>query len=744
MVRAAAVYLCLLAACAAAQTWTTIGPSQTTAFGGATGRVSALACSPTDPNLYFVAGADGGVWRSRDAGASWTPLTDFMPTTAMGALLIDPADPATIYAGTGEANFANHSRPGVGIYKSTNGGDSWSHWGAAALSGRCISRLAIDGSSSPARLFAAVTRAGGFPTRAAAKGHPDANLRRGVWISDDGGEEWSQVTSLPDGDVTDLLASSTLGGTVYAAIGDIFGGPDNGVWKSIDRGLSWTKLAGGFPASSQVGLIALATAPSMPQRLFALVARPADAAGGGASRLGSYRSDDGGMTWTAIAAAADLATYGWYFTTVAVNPADPADVVSGGLNLVRSVNAGSSGTDIGIPHPDVHAAVFDAAGRLVVACDGGVYRRRSNGWDTLNTGLTLTQCYAGLSLHPTDPDIMLVGLQDNGTVLRTGPTTVWRMVTGGDGGWTQIDQQNALRMFTQSQGVGSLNRSTNGGLNFSGIGASVGARAAFYNPYLIDPVSSLRMLYATERVYLSTTGGSGFSLLHPDVTAGPPAAIRCIAQSPSDPRWVYVATNDGRVLASGDTGANFALVRTGNPGWPRITRELFVDPASPRTVYLAGAGYGATKVMRSEDAGQSWVALDSGLPDVPVNTVAADSRTVPPALFAGAEDGVYSSTDDGVTWERLGSGMPHVPTIDLALDVRRHRIVAATQGRGVWTIPYVVCIADFNRDGGVDGGDVESFFIAWEAAEPGADLNRDGGVDGSDVEAFFLAWESGC
>ena len=110
---------------AVGQTWTSIGPTQTTAFGGATGRVSALACSPSDPNLYFAAGADGGVWRSRDGGATWEPRTDFMPTTAMGALLIDPAEPRIIYAGTGEANFANHSRPGLGIYKSMDEGETW-------------------------------------------------------------------------------------------------------------------------------------------------------------------------------------------------------------------------------------------------------------------------------------------------------------------------------------------------------------------------------------------------------------------------------------------------------------------------------------------------------------------------------------------------------------------------------------------------------------------------------------------
>lgn len=727
---------------AVGQTWTSIGPTQTTAFGGATGRVSALACSPSDPNLYFAAGADGGVWRSRDGGATWEPRTDFMPTTAMGALLIDPAEPRIIYAGTGEANFANHSRPGLGIYKSTDEGETWRHLAAEVFAGRCISRMVMDRSATPARLFASVTRAGGFPTRAAAKGHPLATARRGVWKSDDGGETWTAVLTLPDDDATDLALGA--GGTVYAAIGNIFGGANNGVWRSVDRGDTWVRLAGGLPATNLMGNIALASAASMPSRIVALIARVSDASGGGASLRGAYRSDDAGTTWTQIAAAPSLATYGWYFTVVGINPADPADVVLGGLDLVRSANAGASSTNINIPHPDVHAVAFDAAGRLVIGCDGGVYRRRTGGWETLNTGLCLTQCYAGLSLHPTDADIMLVGLQDNGTVLRPGPTSIWRMVTGGDGGWTQIDQRDASRMFTQSQGVGSLNRSTNAGESFSGISTGAGTRAAFYNPFLIDPQSSLNMLYATERIYQSTTGGSSFTLLAPDVTGGAPAAVRCIAQSVSDPRWVYAATNDGRVLVSSDTGATFDLIRTGNPGWPRITRELFIDPTDPRTLYLAGAGYGTEQVLRTTDAGRTWEALDAGLPDIPVNTVAADVRTYPPRLFAGAEDGVYTSGDDGRTWERLGEGMPRVPTIDLIPDFGRNRLVAATQGRGVWVLPYVLCLGDFNRDGGVDGDDVRAFFEAWEFGHPGADLNRDGGTDGGDVEVFFVAWEAGC
>src|SRR5690348_7361968 len=180
----------MLATLAGAQTLQELGPAPTDGFGGATGRVCAVACSATNPNLYYAAGADGGVWRSDNAGATWTPKTDFQLTTAMGALALDPTNDQVIYAGTGEANFANHSRPGEGILKSTDGGTTWQLLARPTFSGRCFSRLIID-PSNPQILYAAVTHAGGFPQLAAAKGHPDATGPVGVFKSTNSGVTWT-------------------------------------------------------------------------------------------------------------------------------------------------------------------------------------------------------------------------------------------------------------------------------------------------------------------------------------------------------------------------------------------------------------------------------------------------------------------------------------------------------------------------------------------------------------------------
>lgn len=768
MLRWLGVAAMLCAPGAVAQTWRSLGPSQTTAFGGATGRVSAIVCDPSDPNVYFVTGADGGVWKSTDSGATWTPLTDQLETTASGALEVDPTNPRVIYLGSGEANFANHSRPGEGIYRSDDAGATWTRLGAAEFAGRCISRILVD-YVNPDRIYACVTRAGGFPEMSAAKGHPGRNGPRGMWVSNDRGETWTRLASLPDLEVTDAAMHPTNPSILYACVGRIFGAPENGIYRSVDAGATWTRLSGGLPDPSLIGRGGIAISPSNPARLYTFIARAADAFGGGSTTLGGFRSDDGGNTWTSVNIGSVQSTYGWWFTFVTVNPTNPDEVWFGALNAYRSQNAGATFTTMNLPHPDVHAFAWDASGRLVVGDDGGVHRYNGSGWDILNTGLTITQCYAGLSTHPTDPNIMFVGLQDNGTVQRLGDSTIWTSRLGGDGGWTQIDQTNPLRMFGESQGTGSISRSTNGGASWSGIGAGLSGRNCFLPPYLIDPTNPSRMLYATERVFVSTVGGGSWTPLSADLTLGSPWAIRAIAIAPSDPGWVYAATNDGRVLASGDGGATFTLSRSGHPGWVRVTREIFVHPDEPMTVYLAGAGYGSTQVQRTTDAGATWEPLDAGLPDLPVNTVVADVRMDPPRLFAGADGGVFVSDNDGRSWKRMGVGMPRCAVIDLLIEPGRNRVIAATQGRGVWEIAISPCRADVSGssdpndaaygepDAAVDAADffyfLDQFTISNLAA---ADLTGtsdpndpaygvpDGVIDAADFFCFLDLFVQGC
>lgn len=736
-----AVAAALPAVPAMAQQWHELGPAPIT-NGAYTGRVSAIACSPTDANRYFVAGADGGVWRTDDGGTTWTPLTDFMPTTAIGALAIDPVDENIVYAGTGEGNHANHSRYGLGLYKSLDGGATWSRHADEIFAGRCFTKLVIN-PQDPRVLYASITRAGGFPEMAAAKGHPQRFGPLGVFRSADGGLTWTHLAGgLPNQAATDLAIDPVNPSTVYAAVGYIFGSPSNGIYKTTNGGDTWTKLTVGLPTST-VGRISIALALTDPSRLYALITRPADAAGGGASTLGAFRSLDAGATWSSIGGGTSQATYGWYLSAVSVSPTESNTVFFAGFDLTRWTN-GSSAT-VTPPHVDLHALAWDAAGRLVAGDDGGVHRSANLGgsWQSLNVGLGLIQFYAGLSTHPTNELVVFGGTQDNGSNRRNAAGLAWVRVTGGDGGWTQLDQLDPSRVFTEAQGTGSLYRSTNGGQNFSFSGNGIFGRNCFLPPYVIDPTDSNRILYGTERVFRSLNGGGSWTPLSPDLSDGA-GAIRALAIAPSDPSVVYAATNDGNVQVSTDGGATFTLIADNIPGWPRVTREIFVHPTDAARMYLAVAYFGTSQVRRTPDMGATWETLDGDLPDIPVNVLAVDPRTQPDTLYAGTDAGLYRSADDGATWRRYGVGLPHGAVIDIRLETARDRLVVGTQGRGAWSVSIAPCPADFDGNGTVEVQDFLAFLNAYASGEARADVNADGDVNVQDFLAFLSLYAAAC
>lgn len=681
---AAGLALAFLASAGLAQDrWQSLGPSPITS-GPYTGRVAALACSPTDSGRYYVGGADGGVWRSDDAGATWLPLGDGFPSTAVGALALAPGDDRVVYAGLGEANYANHSRYGLGLARSRDAGQTWQILGRDVFAGRCIARIAIP-SATPDVLYVAVTPAGGFPARAAAREHPGRDGPFGLFKSTDGGTSWQHLTNgLPARDCTDVALDPANGSVVYAAIGDIFGGTSNGIYKSLDGGGSWARLAGGLPAG--FGRATLAVAPSNGNRVYASLVRPASATGDGATSLGVYRSDDAGATWSRTSLGSYQSSYGWYLCTSIVHPTSPDVFFAGGLTCHRTSDGGSSWTTVTPPHVDLHAFAFDAQGRLLCGNDGGLHRTTNLGgsWQSLNNGLGLVQFYAGLSVHPTNPDHVLGGTQDNGTNRRTSGTA-WTSVLGGDGGYTAIDSTGA-RAFAEYQGTGALFRSLNGG-SFGSVGSGLSGRNCFLPPYEIHPADDLLMVYGTERVFRSTNAGTSWLPISPDLTAGGSAAIRALAFAPSDPNTIWAGTNDGRVQVTRNGGGNWTLVLTGVAGWPRTMRSIAVHPTDAGRAWVVSSRFGGTKVYTTSDGGGSWTSADGDLPDVPANTIAVDAAAGEPAvLLLGTDRGVFRSTDAGKRWEIYAPGMPNSPVIDIRIDRPRGRVLAATQGRGLWSM----------------------------------------------------------
>jgi photosystem II stability/assembly factor-like uncharacterized protein len=604
---------------------------------------------------------------------------------------LNPQDERIIYVGSGEANYANHSMYGWGIYKSTDGGDTWRVLGAENFSGRCISKIVID-PGYPGTLYCGVGRAGGFPELASARGHWNARGPLGVWKSTNGGETWVQLSGgIPtDLDCSDIAMHPQNPNTLYAVISRIFGDERNGVYKTVDGGATWRRLAGGLP-DKECGRAKLAISPSNPNRVYVSYTKPAGPDGGNATTLGLYRSDDGGETWTKTALRDIHRGSGMYLNSIIVHPQKPDTVFCGGVDLSRSEDGGATWRSVQRNmHADHHHLAYDAAGRLLAATDGGIYRSDDNGdtWTAINNGLGATQFYAGISIQPENPANLIGGLQDNGTVQRTGlGLGDWETLGGADGGYTAIHPEDPNIVFISWQWTGNILKSTQGGKRArqSSRGIVARDRHAFMLPFEFDPTDPSRMIYASHRLYESLDTGDSWFPVSDDLSGGT-GAVRGLAMSSQDPNVIYVSTNDGRILVSHDAGRSWLLSLWDIPGWPRVTRPFAIHPANHLVCYFAVSQFGKNQILRTLDGGLNWQSLSANLPNVPVNCVALDTRPDTDHIYLGTDQGVYCSRDGGWRWELYGQNLPNVPVVDLRMDMANRRLVAATQGRGAWEV----------------------------------------------------------
>jgi len=688
----------------ASQAWRELGPAPISGV-EFTGRAAAIATSAKRANRYYAGAASGGVWESTNGGRSWTARGDELPILSIGALAVDPDDDRILYAGSGEANGAYHSLYGLGLYKSTDRGRTWQVLGADLFAGRAFSRIVVSPHDSN-DVWVAVARAGGtFGTVEGARGHPKRKGAVGVFRSRDGGLTWDRVRGgLRNVMASDVQLDPVDPDRIWVAHGDPFGRNPNGIYLSTDGGRRFAKA--GLEINPQLlGRIMLAIAPSDPDRVYALIMnrtnrdKPYGFSPGGASTLAIIRSDDGGDTATTFFPGNFQGGQGNYNAAIVVHPTDPDVFFVGGVQMLRSTDGGETYADVTPPHVDVHGLVFDARGRLVAATDGGIYVSPDLGdtWFARNDGLGTVQFYAGASLHPSDATFLLAGTQDNGTNLRVGAgPRAWRHVFGGDGGYTAVDQADPDVFFVEFQGTGNLFRTTDGGATFnqSANGIDPNDRNCFLPPLVVDPGDPRRLLYATQRIYESTDGGLTWRPISGDLTGGPPFSVRSLVIAPSNPNLVHALTNDGRLLTSRDRGATWSLGLQGLGGWPRVTRQIAVDPRNHAFAYVADMRFGGGKVWQTKNAGRSWQSIGEGLPDVPVNTVGVHRAGSRRFILAGTDAGVFLSRNGGATWETYGDGLPNVPVQDLIVDPDHQRVVVTTLGRGVWWTALPKAAAD--------------------------------------------------
>lgn len=729
--------------------WVSIGPAPIGEpefpWANASGRVSAIAIHPTDPNIVYIGAAQGGVWKSTDAGASWTPLTDEQCSLAMGALAIDPVNPNIIYAGTGEQHFSGDSYYGCGVLRSIDGGLTWVQLGASvfdldsANGGARISRILIDpvtaGSAHNTTIYVA------------------SDL--GLYRSTDSGAHFLRVLG-PFSDfyspVTDLVMDPTnprilYGGAAFPTSG---GWATTGIFKSNDGGTTWVQLTSGLPATG-VFRINLAIASSAPQVLYASLALTS----GG---LGIFKTTDGGATWAQLPLSGSVTPncQCGYDMVLIVDPSNSDTVYFGGVWLYKSLDGGSTWQHITFGdiyiHVDQHALTFDSLGRLYVGNDGGLYRTGDGGahGENLNTNLAITQFYPGISLHPTNSSIAFGGTQDNAVLKKSPGSLLWHRVWGGDGGFTAIDFANPNTVYAEAQwtsGGSFIARSDSGGDSFSSFsvkqnGINLTDPAAFIPPLVMDPSDSQTLIFGTNRVYRTTDRAENWSAISPALSFG---WFSALAIAPTSSATIYAGTITGDVWVTTNTGAIWTKISAGLP--LRYVTDLAIDPSNPAIAYATISGFFTGHVFLTTNGGGTWQDISGNLPDIPVNAIVIDPVTILRTLYIGTDLGVFRSVNGGVSWERFSAGLPNVAVFDLALNPQTGLLVAATHGRSMFAQGVMLPLSLGTNAGAFRTGD--SLVISAGVTNPGlagtVDFYFGALLPDGDTVVFFtdLAFNSG-
>lgn len=692
------------------QSWTAVGPAGIADGGSGSsavaqnmaGRTTGVAAHPTDPDTIFVATAGGGVWRTTDGGNDWTPLTDDLPSLYMGAIAISESDPNVLYAGSGEASNSLLSFYGRGVYKTIDGGDSWTVVGPPEMDRRAVSSIDID-PTDPDTVYVAVADA-------AING---LSGNTGVYKSTDGGVSWTNTTASisSTADWTDVDIDPSDPQVVYAVAGEIFGDQANGIYKSTNGGGSWA-LAGDATSGDAFGRTKLDISESDPNVLYAaIIGTGRGGSGTFASLFQMVRSADAGVTWTVLSNTPEFAApQGWYDLTIAVDPDDPNTVYaagSAGDGSVIGTNDGgqnwtaiAAGPDGSGPHVDHHGMTFDASGNLLNTNDGGIWRLddpslSAVSWSNLNGDLQIGQ-FIGISVDPTDPGRIYGGTQDNGTNSTNGEQR-WSQIQFGDGNRTGIDHENPTTIYASFQYIPGIffRRSDDRGATFTTktTGINTGDPGNFYIPYIVDPGNASRLLLGTNSLYETTDRADNWAPIATPNTNGwnTAAVINAVATAKTDSNTVYAAAG-AFLFATTDNGATWVdrSIQSASDGG---IVDIEVDPTNSQIVYAVreafNSGANQGHVFRSDDGGASWTDISDGLPDVPTFTIALDvneATGVTNRLFVGSDLGVWASEDLGATWSRFRQGLPNVGVRDLVFSPAQNVLTAGTHGRGVWQI----------------------------------------------------------
>ncbi len=676
------------------------------------GRVSAMEAVAGERLTIWVGTAGGGVWKSTDGGLRFKSVFD-KHTQSVGALAIDPKDPKTVWVGTGESWTRNSVSVGDGVYKTTDGGDNWQHLGLAET--ERIAKIAVDPRNTDT-VFVCVL------------GHLfDDNKERGVYRTKDGGKTWDKVHFVADDTgCADLAIDPQDPSVLYAAMWQVrrlpyfftSGGPRSGLFKSTDGGTTWQPIRKGLP-EGDLGRIAVAVAPSRPSTVYATVE---------AKKSAMYRSDDLGLTWREVNTASHSTGRPFYFSLLVVDPNHFERVYKPGFVLGVSEDGGKTMSGGGFGgasfHPDVHALWVNPKNseELLLGTDGGVYHSYDRGsrWRFVGS-LPVGQFYH-VSYDMAQPYNVYGGLQDNATWY--GPSrspggitrSHWKVLSGGDGFWAFVDAEDPDIVYSEYQG-GHLFRTRKStgeqkDIRPASDDPSVKYRFNWNTPIHLSPTDKKSMYYGAQFLLRTRDKGETWERISPDLTTNDPKKLKqddsggltldnstaenhctifAIAESPKNPKIIWVGTDDGNLQVTRDGGGTWTNVAPNVRGLPKGTWVSSVEAGrfEEGTAYVTFDGHMTgdmkTYVFKTTDFGATWQGLATADIKGYAHVVRQDLVN-PELLFLGTEQGLFASVDGGRQWGQFTAGLPSVAVRDLAIHPREHDLIVATHGRSLYII----------------------------------------------------------
>ena len=732
----------------AAFKWQYLGPINLS------GRATDIAVAERGSSRRIYAGyASSGVWQSDDYGVTWQSIFDNYPSTSIGDLAVAPSNPDLVWVGTGEANIFRASMPGVGIFKSTDGGRTFVHSGLTDT--QTIARVIVH-PGNPEIVYVA------------ASGHEwTDNENRGVFKTTDGGRNWKKVLyRSPRTGAIDLVMDPADPNTLYAAMWQRIrrkwsdprvepGSNESGIWKTTDGGNTWVEAAAGLPAPQYRGRIGIDIARSSPSVLYAFVdnyepgrppregerdsyERPIVEPRIKAAEI--YRTDDKGVTWRKVSEsdafmAGHSGTYGWVFGQIRVDPRDDKTIYTLGLSLNVSHDAGKTFASIRGPHGDHHGLWIDPTNpsTLYNANDGGIYTSTDAGASWRFAVSAGGSQFYNVTLDNSAPAWAYGSIQDIGS--RRGkvdvsggrdriPAVEWTAAPGGEGSYQVIDPENPNIVYSHSfygnftredlsipQPAGRRGRanptatrapSSSGPQRSTPIRPNEdNLRAQWMAPIIISPRKSSTIYAGFQYVFRSTDRGATWQRISADLTDNDPSrmlrrssseipyqTIVALAESPRKQGLLYAGTDDGRLHVTMNDGKHWSEITAGLRGrkWiSRVVPSQHVDG----TVYVTQRGREdddfAPYIYKSTDYGGTFTSIVNNIPAGCVNVVREDPGD-PNVLYAGTDFGAFVSVDGGRRWNVLGGNLPSVQVSDLQYQPRDQVIVIATYGRGMWAM----------------------------------------------------------